>query len=627
MCGICGIAFKKPDQHVDREVLHRMSHLLTHRGPDGSGVWQQANVGLAHRRLSLIDLSDNGRQPMVDKATGSVLTYNGEIYNYRELKATYLSEDHFQSRTDSEVLLKMLAAQGGVAVELLDGMFAFAFFDPSRKQLLLGRDPFGIKPLYYSLQPDSFVFGSELKAIISSGLVSRELDKNALNDFFDFTFIPAPRSIYRDIKKLEPGHMLQLDMKHWTVSIQSFWEPAYTPKCGRSSEQVLEETYEALQRSVQQQLVADVPVGSFLSGGIDSTLVTSAAARQSKNLSAFTVDFTNTPSSEARHAKELAKQIGVPEHWCTESGPRGLKMVDQLAWFFDEPFADSSMIPTYLVCEFARQHNKVCLSGDGGDELFSGYAHHRSAHTLHRWNWIPDWINQSVFGISRRLGRSRPWIYEWSSRLGQKSDRRLLSLSRLPGNKNRLSLLAPAYHAEPESRFWVVDKFAQRLAGLPPVTQAQLFDIYFYLPGDMLTKVDRASMANSLEVRVPFLSKSLANFALSIPEEQRFQNNELKYVLRQLVSQDFGENHGKRRKQGFSIPLIQWLRKSGLVETQRRLLDSEPVKQQILDRNAVAREFLEFERFKNSPFRQNRTATNIFSMLTFVAWWDCHYAT
>ena len=626
MCGICGIAFRNPEKQVDAEVLHRMNNLLAHRGPDGSGVWTDGNIGLAHRRLSLIDLSDNGRQPMVDQPTGSVLTYNGEVYNFRKLKDEFFKEVDFKSRTDSEVILKLMAAQGETAVDLLEGMFAFAFFDRPNNQLILARDAFGIKPLYYSIQSGFVTFGSELKAIMASGLISRELDREALNDFFDFTFIPAPRSIYRNIKKLEPGHLIKIDLTNWTVTSRCYWEPQYTPELGRSTSRIIEETNDALRQSVKQQLVADVPVGSFLSGGIDSTLVTSAAAQQSDTLSAFTVDFDSAKFSEASQAEDLAKQMGIQNHWCTKTGPQGLDLVNQLAWFFDEPFADSSMIPAYLVCEFARQHNKVCLSGDGGDELFSGYAHHRVARKIDRWGRVPDWLSQSFFGVTGRLGSSNPWIYEWSRRLALGRDRRLLSLARLPGNKNRLSLLGSTYRSDQQSRFWIVEQFVERLAGLPPVTRAQLFDIYFYLPGDMLAKVDRSSMANSLEVRVPFLSKSLANFALSIPEEQRFQNNELKYVLRQLVGRQFGTDHGTRRKQGFSIPLVQWLQQSGLVEIRRRLLDSEPIKNQVLDHAAVERQFREFETYKNNPFRQNRTATNIFSLLTFVAWWDNHYA-
>ncbi|MCH2181429.1 MAG: asparagine synthase (glutamine-hydrolyzing), partial [Mariniblastus sp.] len=311
MCGICGIVFRDPQQSVQTEMLTRMNDLLTHRGPDGSGLWTEANIGLAHRRLSLIDLSENGRQPMVDPSTGSVLTYNGEIYNFRELKTEFLSGTEFQSRTDSEVLLKLLASRGKAAVDLLEGMFAFAFYDHPAKRLLLARDPFGIKPLYYSIQPGQIVFGSELKAIMASGLVSRELDHDALNDFFDFTFIPAPRSIYRNVQKLEPGHLMSIDLTEWTVTSQCFWQPAYTPQLGRSTSCIIDQAEDALRQSVKQQLVADVPVGSFLSGGIDSTLVTAAAAGQSDALSAFTVDFEGALVSEASQAEDLASQMGV----------------------------------------------------------------------------------------------------------------------------------------------------------------------------------------------------------------------------------------------------------------------------------------------------------------------------
>lgn len=626
MCGICGIVNRRTGAEVDWVMLDRINDTMIHRGPDGGGSWVEKNIGFAHRRLSIIDLSDNGRQPMVDPRTGSVLTFNGEIYNYLELKKQFLSDEKFESESDSEVLLKLLSTMGAGAVELLDGMFAFAFYDRPKNQLLLAQDAFGIKPLYYSHQSESILFGSELKPLMHSGLVSQELDKGAVNDFFDFTFIPAPRTIYRSVRKLEPGHVVKLDLESWELESSCYWRPEYTPLLGRSTDDIVEQADAVLNSSVRRHMVADVPVGSFLSGGIDSTLITSSAARQSDSLSAFTVDFDEKKYSEAAHAKSLAATMGLHKHECGSIDANGLDYIEKLAWFYDEPFADSSMIPTYLVCKFARNNSKVCLSGDGGDEMFSGYAHHRVARQLQKWGLLPDRISQGVFRLAKQLFSSNLWMYEWSHRMSQPQLDRSLCLARLPNNRNRLSLIGSALRVSDEDRFWVVRKFSDRLKDLPPVTRCQMFDVYFYLPGDMLTKLDRASMANSLEVRVPFLSKDVTNFAFSIPEEQRFHQGELKYILRRLVSQKFGAQHGSRRKKGFSIPLVQWLKKNNLAEKEKMLLESEPTQNQILCGDGIRQQFADFKRYESNPFRQNRTATNLFSLLTFVAWWDQHHS-
>ena len=389
-----------------------------------------------------------------------------------------------------------------------------------------------------------------------------------------------------------------------------------------SNSEWVERTEAVLQESVDAHMVADVEVGTFLSGGVDSSLVTSAAANGRSSIRAYTINFKNEPSTEGVFAQDVANRIGLENHILTEVESASLNLVDKLVHFYDEPFSDSSMFPTFLVCESSSSQLKVCLSGDGGDELFSGYRHHLFASRLNWTTRLPDFLMRSMFDGIGRLLKSDRRSYEWSRRLSQSAEKRMQSFMRVPGNAYRIDLLNAEYRENRDEREWQINRYLEQTKDLPPVTRAQMFDILFYLPGDMLTKVDRASMANSLEVRVPFLSKKVAEFALSIPEHQRFHDRQAKYILRELMRKKFGTEHSQRRKKGFSIPLIDWLRNFDRQRLLDLTVDSKPVKHGILNRHAVDRMFQNVVSTKRKSFVESSSATDLFSVLFFSVWWS-----
>jgi asparagine synthase (glutamine-hydrolysing) len=619
MCGICGLVYRDPRREPPAEVLKRMAGTVRHRGPDDEGLYVHGGVGLAHRRLSILDLSRAGHQPMANEDGSVWIVFNGEIYNFAELRRPLESRHSFRSQTDSEVLVHLYEERGWRMVDELDGMFAFAIFDSTRQQILLARDPFGIKPLYYSFNDDRFVFGSEIKPLLASGEVSRAIDPAALNDYFDFLWIPAPRSIYSDVRKLLPAHVMTLDLRAWELQIHRYWDVKYAPQQGRSLDDWADEVDHELARSVTSQMVSDVPIGSFLSGGIDSSLVARAAALTSdRRLRTFTIDFCDEKFSERKYAAEVAAKINSDATFrCVESG--NISQVTDLVEYFDEPFADSSMLPTFAVSRITREHTTVALSGDGGDELFSGYSHHRLAHQTAKLDVLPDWFNALAFRWATRVFPSTVRAHQWGRRLAFPYELRRLTSARLPGRSHRLAVLSADYREVKEARFWHVDEWLPKLHGLPPVTQVQIYDLMFYLPNDMLVKVDRASMAHSLEARVPFLSRRLAELAFRIPEEVRFQPGQDKRVLRRLVQRHFGEDLAHREKMGFGIPLRSWMQEAAR-DRREELLSAPVMKSGLLDAGGV-RQLLVDVGSDYSAWRVDRSE-ELFALLVFNAWWE-----
>lgn len=619
MCGICGLVYRDPRRQPPVEVLTRMAGTLRHRGPDDEGVYAHGGVGLAHRRLSILDLSSAGHQPMANEDGSVWIIFNGEIYNFADLRRQLEPRHSFRSHTDTEVLVHLYEECGWRMVDMLDGMFAFAIFDLSRQQVLLARDPFGIKPLFYSFNDSRFVFGSEIKPLLASGEVSRAIDPAALNDYFDFLWIPAPRSIYADVRKVLPAHVMTLDLQAWELQSRCYWDVKYDPRLGRSLDDWASEVDHELERSVTAQMVADVPIGSFLSGGIDSSLVARAAAMTSdRQLRTFTIDFRDQRFSERKFAAEVAAKINSDAAFrCVRPGE--VSQVPKLVEYFDEPFADSSMLPTFAVSRITREHTTVALSGDGGDELFAGYTHHRLAHQISKLDLLPDWFNALAFQWTTFLFPSTVRVHQWGRRLAFPYELRRLTGARLPGRSHRHDILSADYRETRESRFWHIHEWLPKLHGLPPVTQVQLYDLAFYLPNDMLVKVDRASMAHSLEVRVPFLSRRLAELAFRIPEEVRFQSGQDKRVLRRLMRRHFGEDLAHREKMGFGIPLHAWMQTAAR-ERREELLSAPVMKSGLLDTTGV-RQLLVDVAGDYSAWRVDRSE-ELFALLVFNAWWE-----
>ncbi len=619
MCGICGLVFRDPRVAPARETLARMAATIRHRGPDDQGIEVLGSAGLAHLRLSILDLSPAGHQPMSNEDGTVWIVFNGEVYNFPELRKDLESRHHFRSHTDTEVLIHLYEERGPAMVELLDGMFAFAILDTNAQRLFLARDPFGIKPLYYALDDRRFVFGSEIKALLASGEVSRDLDPGALNDFFDFHWIPAPRSIFSQVRKLPPAHTLEIDLRRWTSSIARYWRPEYRPEQGRSLDDWADEAEVVLNRSVAAQMVSDVPLGAFLSGGIDSSLVCRGAALASPQaLRTFTIDFEDSKFSEAQYARQVADALHTEAIFRTVQAG-SLDSLGPLAEFYDEPFADSSLLPTFAVSRVTREHVTVALSGDGGDELFSGYWHYFLASRLSRLDRVPTAVNRLLFGTVAAIAPKQTRVHDWGRRFALSPDMRRLSVIRLPGRAIRSQVLSPDLRENREQRFWHLRESLPDLQGLPPVTQTQFYDLMLYLPSDMLVKVDRASMAHSLEVRVPFLSKSVADLAFRIPEETRFEPECDKRVLRRLVARHFGESLAYREKKGFGVPLRRWMQDVARGPEEEQLLASPAVRSGILDARGIRRLFAALRR-PDTRFRTERS-DELFALLCFTAWW------
>jgi len=560
MCGIAGLASVASwgtGRPAAAALARAMCGTLAHRGPDDSGVWESADgaVALSHRRLSIIDLSPLGRNPMSWGNGRLWITFNGEIYNYRELRQELEADGcRFRSQTDTEVVLAAYDRWGTYAVQRLAGMFAFALWDEPRRRLWLVRDRLGKKPLYYAEPRGGLRFASELKALLVDDKVSRDIDPDALAMYLRLGYVPSPHSIYRAVHKLPPAHYLVWENGRTTV--ERYWDPlGYALHRQHVTEADAErELDERLSLAVRQRLIADVPLGGFLSGGIDSSLVVALMKEQSDaQVRTFTIRFENPQFNEADHAAAVARHLGTEHHEETCDEKQMFAVVDRLADMFDEPFADSSAVPTFLVSQIARHFATVALSGDGGDELFLGYPRHRYYSVGARVFLLPR--------VVRRLA-------------ARGADR--LSTRRL----KRIADVLRHDEADPYARFfcwWGRDEVRAmsgrdprdapaysealaRTAALDRDTRPGVLDLVSYLPEDILTKVDRASMAVSLEVRAPLLDHRVVEFALALPPSLKRRGRSTKWLLRQLLYKRVPRALIERPKMGFGVPLSDWFR-------------------------------------------------------------------
>jgi asparagine synthase (glutamine-hydrolysing) len=533
-----------------------MADSMAHRGPDGDGVRVRGPVGLSHRRLAIIDPA-LGFQPFVSDDGTLALTFNGELYNYVEIRRE-LGDSHFRTDSDTEVVLRAYERWGIACVDRFRGMFAFAIHDARRQVVHVVRDRLGIKPLYYYQSPTRFVFASELGALITCPDVPRDVDPRAIAGFMRYQYIPTPLSIYRGVAKLRPGHVLTVDLGTGRVIDSSYWELQVVAR-ERSEAECLEELNAVLDDTIRIYVRSDVPFGSFLSGGVDSSLVTALMARHlGDGVRAFSIGFQEEQYSELPYAREAGRILRTDHVQRIVSWQNALDVLDRAVAHFGEPFADSSAVPTYYVCHEAAQHVKMVLSGDGGDELFAGYPVYPDtflrSRKLHR-----RWPFGLMFDLWRRSGipllarRSLPMAY---------TDREWYDTHRVLFNDAMLEdLLAPGVEA------YVPTEFA--LEGVSwdsdPVSAAQAYDVKSYMLDDILTKVDRMSMANSLEVRVPLLDHRVVEFAFSLPLSMRLRENgspghvRTKYLLKQSAQRFFPESFLERPKMGFGIPVRDWV--------------------------------------------------------------------
>ncbi len=569
MCGIAGILYADSSRPVDRGLLKPMGDAIAHRGPDAEGFWNEAGIGLVHRRLSIIDLS-GGDQPIGNEDDSVQIVFNGEIYNFQELRTGLEARGHrFRTRSDTEVLVHLYEEEGDRLVERLRGMFAFALWDRPRRRLVLGRDRLGIKPLYVYRDAEKLIFGSELKAILADPTVERAVDPSALEEYLAFGMVCGSSSIFRRIDKLPPAHVLTLDADSLDRPPRRYWQLRIEPDEKPSAEEWHERIRAKLAETVRMHLIADVPVGAFLSGGVDSSVIVASCAGQTNGpLQTFSIGFREESFSELPYARQVAGQFGT-RHVEEIVTPDAVSLVDRLTHHYDEPFADSSAIPTYLVSRLAARGVKVVLSGDGGDEAFGGYS--RYAHDLKEAalrNWLPGWFRHVLLAPLARCWPKADWL---PRPLRAKTLLTNLSLDAGEAYANTMSLCRP-----PLRRQLMARDLAARLNGHRPEQRLRdahatarpddalggmiAADVNVVLPDDFLVKVDRASMAHGLEVRPPLLDHELLELAAKIPSRWKIRGGETKWVFKQAYRERLPADVLWRPKHGFEIPIDAWLR-------------------------------------------------------------------
>jgi asparagine synthase (glutamine-hydrolysing) len=549
------------DGAVDRATLVRMRDTMTHRGPDDAGLFVSADgkLGLGHRRLSIIDLSANGHQPMSNEDDSVWLVFNGEIYNFRALKRQLQAAGHvFRSNTDSEVIIHAYEEWGEESVKRLRGMFAYVLWDEPRQRLLLARDRLGIKPLFYWEQDGNLTFASELKAIRADAALTLQLDFSAIYDFFTYGYVPTPKTIYHNVCKLPPGHFAIYEAGR--LSIRQYWDATFRAQAAYSEPDAVDIVRERLAEAVALHLIADVPVGVMLSGGVDSSAVCSLAAGEvSGPLHTFSIGFDVAEHSETHFARLVADRYATAHHELTVTYPMAAALQKQVVAMYDEPFADGSATPTFYVCQLARRDVKVALSGEGGDEIFGGYNWY---FDWRRFEWV-DTIPQS---LRRALGYPARWMPagakgKWSLQMATLDpiERYTKLLSGLLKAEKR-ELLAPDFVRQFDGYddYWHLRRFWRE--DLDPLSRLQYLDIKTYLNDDILTKVDRASMAVSLEARVPLLDHELIETVLGLPVAIRNRGRQAKYLFKRALASLLPLEVLQRRKKGFSVPFYEWLK-------------------------------------------------------------------
>ncbi len=560
MCGIAGL-FHFEGKQPDKAVLREMCDVITHRGPDEDGFYCDQSVGLGIRRLKIIDLA-TGQQPIHNEDNTIWTVFNGEIYNFRELREELQDKGHkFYTKVDTEVIVHLYEEYGENFVEKLNGMFGIAIWDRNLEKLILVRDRLGIKPLCYYFTDEKLVFGSEIKSLLVEGGLTKNVAMSSLDHYLTFGYIPAPYSIFEGVQKLLPGHLLSC--QKGKVLTRQYWDvPINLNSSPRSEDFYVEEIFDLLQKAVQRRLISEVPLGAFLSGGIDSgTIVGMMSRLMSQPVKTFSIGFEEAEFSELDDARAVARYFGT-EHTEFVVKPNALELLPSLVQSYDEPFADSSAIPTFYVSQLAREHVTVALSGDGGDELFGGYRRYLTDSRDRYWGGLPSWIRS---GVLRMVSQNIPMFTRGKSYLhyiSQSDARQYLQRVSVcpPEMKSHLfSSGVKARLGDADSVRWA-EEFMDKVNSHDLLPKMLYSDLKTYLPYDLLAKVDIASMVHSLEVRVPFLDHEFVEFAAQIPSGLKIQGNITKYILKEAMTGLLPPKVLQKKKQGFAVPLAQWFR-------------------------------------------------------------------
>ncbi len=563
MCGIAGIIGREGEV-ITSEQVRQMTDAIVHRGPDDEGIRAEGNVGLGMRRLSIIDLT-GGHQPIYNEDRSVWVVFNGEIYNFQKLREELIARGHqFYTHCDTEVIVHLYEEMGADCVKKLRGMFAIALWDVKRKSLLLARDRLGKKPLYYTVRDGRLYFGSEIKAMLAVAPQLAEVDAEGILQFFYFGYIPDPHSAFRNIRKLPPGHLAEF--ARGEIKVRQYWDvPAYGMHDPGSDEACLQEMERRLEEAVRIRLISDVPLGAMLSGGVDSSIVVALMARcSSLPVKTFSIGFGKADFNEAEYARIVAKRYGTDHHELIVD-PDIVATLNHLTGLMEEPFGDSSMIPTYYVSKLARERVTVALSGDGGDELFAGYDRYLVNLKRGQFDWIPPWLGQAYrSSVYHRIpsnvyGRRLSWNLTLSSR-----DRYLDGLAFLPALHRERELFSEDFLRTAESLPQAYADFERYYDDAPagePLSRLLYLDTKTYLPADILTKVDRLSMAASLEARSPILDHEFVEWVAGLPLKYKYRDGVRKYIFKKLaVRLGIPPELLHRRKSGFSMPLVHWMR-------------------------------------------------------------------
>jgi asparagine synthase (glutamine-hydrolysing) len=618
MCGICGIFDSGTMDPMPRHLVEQMNDTLCHRGPDDEGIFVGPGIGLGHRRLSIIDLA-SGHQPLSNEDGSIWVLLNGEIYNYAELRSELLGKGHrFATNSDTEAIVHLYEEYGEDVFARLRGMFAIAVWDSRRRRLLLARDRVGKKPLFYCYAKGRVLFGSELKAIVTDLGVSRDLDTEAVCDYFSLGYVPAPKSIYKAVRKVLPGHYLEISGQG--LRDRQYWDLSFAHLARHSEQEWCEIIREELREATRVRLMSEVPLGAFLSGGVDSSAVVAMMSAASGDPpTTCSIGFAEDVYDERQYSRLIAEQLHT-KHYEEVVEPNALEVVDKLVWHYDEPFADSSAVPTYYVSKIARQHVTVALGGDGGDENFAGYRRYRFDRFENRVrSVVPAALRRPLFGT---LGHFYPPL-AWAPRvLRGRATFQSLARSPVEGYFNSVSIFRPDEKArvlDPDFKSTlngydscdVLQQYYDRADTSDPLARIQYVDIKTYLTDDILTKVDRASMAVSLEVRAPLLDHKLMERMATMPSGLKLRGGEGKYLFKKAMEPVLPRQVLQRRKQGFCIPVDRWFRRELREFAQEAIFSASAG---ILNLGYVTRIWQD---------HQNNTANraaHLWSLLMFAKW-------
>lgn len=627
MCGITGWAnldANSSPQAGDEALLHAMCDVIRHRGPDSEGLWTDSGVALGMRRLSVIDLH-TGDQPVFNADRSVIVMMNGELYNYREVRAGLQKRGYkFITNSDTEILPHLYDEYGDAMLEHVSGMFAFALWDMRKKRLLIARDRFGEKPLYYGIFDGKLIYGSEPKTLLAHPDVNVDLDLNALRQYLSFDYVPAPHSIYKNINKLPAAHKLVLE--NGEVKVERYWSLSFKkPDETPSIREAAEHLRELLSDAVRRQLVADVPLGILLSGGVDSSTVAAFAVRHAtETVKTFSIGFTEDSFDESKFAREVSRHLGTEHYEDILSVDTAAGLIGDIGHWLDEPLSDGSLLPTFLLARFVRRHVTVALGGDGGDEIFAGYPMYYGHKMAQMYDRVPRILRKGVIEpvVNNLPVSSKNLSFDYKAK-------RFVRAANYDTVTRHHSWFG-SFSIDAQNSLLTGDVLANTSADIyrgaknllaacdaeSRVEQMQFLDMNFYMAEDILTKVDRAAMAVSLETRAPFLDPRVAEYAASLPPEYKLKGSKGKYILKEAVKDMLPASILARPKKGFGIPVAEWLR-GKLNPLLRDMLASERLRKQgIFDPAFVEKLLTEHEQHKASHHKE------LWTLLVFQLWYD-----